>query len=212
MSNGDFVGGTGHVVTSNTPLPKRWNIGLPDIAFIGEPGAGKTTASDFLVEQEGYEKHSLAKPLKETAVSLWGPGVLNDRTRLQALGLALREIDPDVLINAWCQQAHLAEVLKRNSNPSGARRPYVIDDTRFENEIDRLRARGFVVVRIQCPVDERVVRMTASGKFHEGDDLESAIETNSRQWHVDHAIANDCDEVYLYEQIMHVLGKELRRR
>ena len=64
-------------------------IDLPNVAFIGKAGAGKTTGADFLAAEFGYMRASFAKPLKDVAAQIWGESARTDRAKLQGLGVCV---------------------------------------------------------------------------------------------------------------------------
>lgn len=114
---------------------------LPDIAFTGHALAGKTTSANYLASRYGYHVYSFATPLKEVSQMLW-PDAWRDgkpRALLQRLGDALRSIDERVFINSLLRRVR-----------EGAR-PAAVDDLRLLDELEALRAEGFVVVRIVRP-------------------------------------------------------------
>lgn len=147
---------TGECVDANRPsaAPPRTII-----AFTGLAGSGKSTVAQYLVERHGFQRVRFAGPLKgmmaalgctqeqidgsekETPCSLLGGKT--PRHAMQTLGTEWGRdlITSDLWIRAW--QAAVAKV------PAGV--PIVVDDCRFPNEGEAVRAAGGVIVRIERP-------------------------------------------------------------
>lgn len=129
------------------------------VAFTGLAGAGKSTAAAHLVEHHGFQRVRFAGPLKSMMAALGCTqeqidgseketpcdllGGKTPRHAMQTLGTEWGRdlITPDLWIRAW--QAAVAKV------PAGV--PVVVDDLRFPNEVEAVRAAGGVIVRIDRP-------------------------------------------------------------
>lgn len=129
------------------------------VAFTGLAGSGKSTAAAYLVKRHGYERVRFAGPLKAMMAALGCTpeqidgsekelpcdllGGKSPRHAMQTLGTEWGRdlITPDLWIRAW--QAAVAKV------PAGV--PIVVDDCRFPNEGEAVRAAGGVIVRIERP-------------------------------------------------------------
>lgn len=138
-------------------------MALPDpaprtiVAFTGLAGAGKTTAAKHLVACHGFRRVRFAEALKamlsalglteaqidgsekETPCELLGGKT--PRWAMQTIGTewGRRLIADDLWIRAW--QAAVARV------PAGV--PVVVDDCRFPNEAEAVKAAGGYIVRIE---------------------------------------------------------------
>lgn len=167
-----------------------------NIAFIGKAGSGKTTAAQYLQREYGYSPLSIATPLKEIAEKIWGPGGVN-RTRLQLLGVAVRDIDSGAWVN------HLTNVAIP-ATPG----PVVIDDCRFFNEFSALSARGFKIIKVHAPTDLRVDRLKKNGKFNGMEALGHESECDLDDVTTDALVLNlDNTPESLYEQIEFALDE-----
>lgn len=125
------------------------------IAFCGLKTCGKTTAAEYLVNENGFERMSFAGPLKEAAKLMfnltdeqvygsekevvdyrWN---LTPRQILQQLGTEVgRQFDNEIWVKNMQSRLRNAERV-------------VIDDCRFLNESQAIRDAGGMVVGIQRP-------------------------------------------------------------
>lgn len=123
------------------------------LAFVGPMCSGKTTCADYLVQNYGYTKLSLADKLKAIAYELYGiQGKDGDNRRIiQELGDKLRVFDDDVFTKYT-----LATIQKNYSYSK-----IVIDDLRLPREAGILKQNGFYLVRVMCDDDERLRRVKA---------------------------------------------------
>ena len=175
-------------------------IGAPDFAFIGHAGSGKSTAAQFLHDHQGYRCVSFATPLKAVARELWGADAATDRHKLQALGPAIRAIDPGTFPDL--------AIAAIGDDPRAC---WAVDDCRFENEAAVLEAIGFTTVRLTVPRDAQITRLTRNGKFQTEEQLDHASETTLDRYPVKYEFHNDGDVMDLYEFLIHVVTKEIRR-
>lgn len=196
-----------------TPVIDAARLGLPNIAFTGKAGAGKTTAAELLVEL-GYQRQSFAAPLKDIAARLWGETARTDREKLQRLGVAVREIEQDTWSNLLVEGLRERELYPRVNYQGNAvsEPPTVVDDMRFENEWFALKANGFVIVRITASRAVRIDRLKANGKWQDEAQLEHVSETALDHLNPDYTIHNDGPHADLYDEVVAVLLKERRRR
>ncbi|MGJ5032368.1 deoxynucleotide monophosphate kinase [Bradyrhizobium sp. HKCCYLS2038] len=127
------------------------------IAFTGLAGAGKSTAAAHLVKSHGFERVRFAGPLKAMMAALGCStteidgdrkelpcellGGKTPRWAMQTLGTewGRQLIDSDLWIRAWRTAVDASPV------------SVVVDDCRFPNEAEAIRAAGGVLVRIERP-------------------------------------------------------------
>lgn len=125
------------------------------IAFCGFAGEGKTTAADYLCQEHGFRKASLADPIKSMIHTFlrdqginpkWFgkddpidmiPGSPSLRYLWQTLGTEWGR-------NLVDQEVWLQALIGR------IQPPVVVDDVRFKNEADFLRQHGFWIIRIKA--------------------------------------------------------------
>ena len=135
---------------------------LPDIAITGRAGVGKSTAARFFARYYGYNRGSLAAPLKSLALEFFqiGPDdkyTERGRTLLQDLGKALTDLDSDVFVNLLHDRMQAAR-----EQPPG--QLFVVDDLRQPWERDYFKREGFLILKIVGP--QRGVALTAEQQEH----------------------------------------------
>ena len=177
----------------------------PDVAFYGLPGAGKSTAAAYL-EQLGWARASVAGRhvggIRDVAVRIYGPGAENDRVILNRF-VKLRDEDPEIWERPFFREV---ERLRREG------RVVVTDDLRTPGEWWELRARGFVVVRVEASEGVREERLRANGKLA-GSDAPIQFGLEDRElFRPDHVVYNESNDDALYEQLSEILNRERRRQ
>lgn len=149
-----------------TPEKKMRNL-----AIVGGFAAGKTTLSDGLVQQ-GYTRVSFARYLKEICAVIYNHGVpiekwqefnvigedgyersISGRRMLQEFGQSVKAMDRNFWVKA------LIEDVRSGKYGSG---PFVTDDCRFPYEADALSQLGFIIVKLETPMDTRIRRYFAT--------------------------------------------------
>ncbi len=142
---------------------------LPNIGLCGYMRSGKDTIADYLIKHHEYMRFGFAQALKEEVSRGVGctPEELNEeplrsevRPVLQIWGTEFRRAqDPDY----WIRQA----AQKISHHQSRIDRPIVFNDVRFQNEIDMLRERGFVIIKIDMSVEDVLTYQAAHGEARE---------------------------------------------
>jgi len=154
------------------------------IAFCGPRGTGKTTLADYLVKLHGFTRCSLAAPIKRIIAE--APADSYDRH--QYLLAWARELYPLAGMNVHAKFASgAARVLSTERDPGRRAQligtdvgraldqevwiryllthlpdgPIVVDDVRFRNECEALRAAGFRLVRLTAPPEVLAARLAA---------------------------------------------------
>jgi Holliday junction resolvasome RuvABC ATP-dependent DNA helicase subunit len=109
------------------------------VAFFGPMCVGKTWCANILANELDFEKLSFATAVKGTAKKLFGVTTKSAESRrvLQIVGEKMREIDPNVWINQVVNTV--------NDHPNV---DYVVDDLRYVNEAEALRALGFTLILV----------------------------------------------------------------
>ncbi len=114
------------------------------IAFCGRAGSGKSTLSDWFVQNYDYTKLAFADSVKYFAKEILMRPINkhnpSDRAFLQKLGTDLaRAADPQIWVKHMAQRIAAIEDVAAG---------LVIDDCRFVNEAEWLRANDFVIVKV----------------------------------------------------------------
>lgn len=127
------------------------------IGFSGKMAVGKNTCADYLTDRYGGAQVAFADELKRVSRELFAvdPARKDDRTRgiLQRVGVAMREIEEDVWVNAALRKAYQLE-----GTLSG---PICFTDVRFPNEADAIHRAGGKLVKVVCEERVRLERIQA---------------------------------------------------
>lgn len=147
------------------------------LAFIGKMFSGKTTAADYLVKTYNFEHVSFGNGVKEVSAAMlnafaaeegipqdWTLEKINQnkanpiiRHLLQFTGGEIgRQLIGDE--NIWIDKV-LSKIGRIEAQRPGAN--IVIDDCRYENEYDVLKAAGFRIIRIQRNELDRIIMAQA---------------------------------------------------
>lgn len=157
------------------------------VGLCGSAGVGKDTTADRLVRKWGFQKLSLADPMKEMVkeiygfsdYQLWGPSgarnepdsrykrpdgtYLTPREALQTLGTEFgRRCWPDTWISLALKRA------RRMAQETHV----VIPDVRFSNELDAIQAAGGKVVRLRRSTAVDPLAIGVAGHASEAEQLQ----------------------------------------
>lgn len=185
----------------------------PNIAICGAMRAGKDEAAKYLSEKYGYNRFAFGDELKRFVYEIFGPPEDGHKPRelLQWFGQTMRQRDPSV----WVRKCFDAIEWKRNEHEAAQRGfvrhssgriapiPFraVITDVRQPNEHGRCRAEGFVIVRVNCPDDIRILRAQAAGDTFSFADLLHETEQHVDTFAVDYELDNSGSLADLHAQI-----------
>lgn len=115
------------------------------LAIIGKMGAGKSTVASLLKNRYGYKELAFATPIKEIAKNLFFMEK-KDRALLQDIGQALRSVRDTVFVDYLIKNIPEGEAV-------------IVSDVRQKNEYEALKKAGFIFVRINCDLNERIYRI-----------------------------------------------------
>ena len=181
---------------------------LPSVALVGRQGAGKSLIASLLVKNHGYLRHSWADGVRhvfemayETITPANYPSIKarkydtkitdHEGTRvvqrtggelLQLIGAeALRQqVDQDFWIKAGVRTLFLEQMVN--------------DDTRYLNEAEALRNRGWVIVRVNAPDEIRKARL-GGGFRPENHSSETEQQFISADYDIDNDEITDMDSI-----------------
>jgi dephospho-CoA kinase len=121
-----------------------------NIGLIGKLGAGKTFAAQHLIDKYGFQRISLATPIKDIMSEYLG---IRDKTHpdyrrmAQKIGTDwFRSEYPDIWIDYMIKKSK-----EINHN-------YICDDVRFVNEAEKLINNNWILIYLDCPEDIRIER------------------------------------------------------
>lgn len=161
---------------------------MKKIALLGRSGAGKDTFADFLVEERNFRKLFFAEPLYSIANEVFGMTRKN-RELLQDIGIALRGVDEEVLVNNLRKRVEEAE-------KDGVEN-IIITDVRQENEFNALKDMGFVFIYIDADLDKRMERIALRDGIVIDDEYIKRVETNPAETGCD-GLLNDSSLIAMH--------------
>ena len=161
---------------------------MKKIALLGRSGAGKDTFADFLVEEKNFTKLFFAEPLYLVANEVFGMTRKN-RELLQDIGIALRGVDEEVLVNNLRKRVEEAE-------KDGVEN-IIITDVRQENEFNALKDMGFVFIYIDADLDKRMERIAIRDNIVIDEEYIKRVETNPAETGCD-GLLNDSSLIAMH--------------
>lgn len=175
---------------------------LPNIGLIGRLRSGKDTVAAYLADEEGYGYRPFAfgDGIRDICRRLYPEQFANGakpRALLQQFGEYARTHDRDVWVN---------DMFRRVRNDEYTRYcPVVVSDVRQPHEIEALKSRGYVLIRVEAPEALRIDRAIKSGDRFDLRDLTHGTETALDGYAADFTIVNDAGLPELYAQIDEII-------
>nr|WP_154895261.1 adenylate kinase [Paenibacillus xylanexedens] len=193
---------SGHKRCMGAPMLRKLTQAkpLPNIALTGKLRAGKDEVARYLASKYGYTAFAFGDELKRDFHRRYReiPRDPKPRVGYQAHGQLMREYHgEDVWINECLEGIELA---RHNADIRA-----VITDTRQLNEAERLKAEGYVLIRVEAPEALRIQRAISSGDRFNLRDLTHGTETALDGYAADFTVTNDADLAHLYRQIDEVI-------
>jgi dephospho-CoA kinase len=163
------------------------------IALIGKLRSGKSEIATYLFMQHGINDIAFADSLKRVIIDLYGHSDHKPRERLQAIGEALCEYDPEVFVNAALRTAmHYDRVC--------------VSDCRKQVEYSALKDDGYMFIRVTASDELRLQRAREAGDEFTVADLQHTTETQLDDAPVDYTIENDGSIEDLYAKVDVILA------
>jgi dephospho-CoA kinase len=195
------------------------------IALCGEIRTGKDSVAKYLEEKYHAIQFAFGDELKKAFHYLypWVPRHPKPHRGYQLFGQLMRQVHgEDYWVNLCFDNIkYVNNVAKNWSAPelytsddnteSSVTFIPMITDLRQPNELERLVAEGYTIIRVECPVEVRKQRMIAKGDKFDPSVFEFETENYIKDFIVDHVISNNGTLDELYEQvdwIMSVLLEE----
>lgn len=123
------------------------------IAICGKMCSGKSTIANYIMRTyPGYQTYSFGSRVKELCTELFNMKY-KDRDLLIKFANSMRDIDSHVWIN---------QVLKQTKGKDNC----IIDDVRYQNEVDALLADGWYFIHLHIPYDLQTKRIKQVYKEH----------------------------------------------
>ncbi|WP_339306879.1 hypothetical protein [Paenibacillus sp. FSL R5-0519] len=177
---------------------------LPNIGLIGRLRSGKDTLADYLADDDegyGYLRYAFGDGIRDICRRLYPDQFANGtkpRALLQQFGEYARTHDRDVWVNDMFRRIRDNEYSRYS--------PVVVSDVRQLHEVEALRARGYVLIRVEAPEALRIDRAIKSGDRFNLRDLTHGTETALDGYSADFTVTNDGDLAHLYRQIDEIIA------
>ena len=174
------------------------NRDMPSLVGIcGNIGAGKDAAADYLVAEHGYEKISMAYPLKEMVATMfnlddrqvWGsqeekaeyiehlpPDPEGNRwTGRRLLEFVGSDIFRSIWAEVWVHAIRQELVGLGHHCPGVFPAPVVIPDIRFDNERDLIKEFGGVLIRIEKEGNDKDQTAHPNGQYYKTAQVDAVV-------------------------------------
>lgn len=186
---------------------------LPDIGLFAKMRSGKDEVFKIL-DRMGFdvERVAFGDVLKESFHERFPtiPKEPKPTDKLIAYGQALREIDPDVWVRPTMNRVQLRKDIL---SQAGLRVPSMVyTDIRQPNEYDAVKGSGAFMVRVEAPLEQRVMRMLKLGEKPTLEVLEAPTEKYLESFEADFVIYNDGDYSNLEKQVTEMIFKIQEKR
>lgn len=167
------------------------------IALVGKARSGKDTVADYLKTNYGFTEYKFSKGIHDTINLIKGPSDSKSKKRreLQEVGQGLRGILGD---DVWVNYTFRLILQEQPEH-------IVISDCRQENEANRLREEGYVLINVETPDEIRIKRMIESGDKFTKEDLNH--ETEQIDIVCDYTIHNDRTIFDVFTQIEDIMAE-----
>lgn len=180
------------------------------IALTGRLRSGKSTVAQYLCAIHDYMPFAFGNPLKDAFHRAFPNVPRNPKPRAmyQRFGTWAREaMGEDVWIDATMADVE-AYVKRHGCEKCGESQAKVlIEDCRQENELQRLKAEGFVIIRINAPEELRIKRALDAGDVFVAEDLRHSTELDVEGFDCDFEVNNEGNTLELYAQIDAILAE-----
>lgn len=140
------------------------------VALIGKMRAGKDAFAKYFIEN-GYKEFKfgtgIAEIIQKYFPEEWAKG--KPRRHYQHIGQQLRVLDNDVWVKYCFNQI---EEYRKYMEFNLFDCKVIITDTRQRNEVEKLRAAGYIIIKVEADEKIRLERMKAAGDILPDDDYQ----------------------------------------
>jgi dephospho-CoA kinase len=186
------------------------------LALTGRMRSGKDATADYLARQYGFARFAFGDGIRKVCRELF-PDQFRDnrkpRALLQGVGQAMRAFDPECWVNATMREVneHITLENELNDYDRAIGEPIkpirvVISDVRQPNEVARLRAEGFVIIRVNASDETRIQRMIDAGDTFDDGAFTHETEQHVDSFAVDYEIDNNGSLAELYAQVDEIMA------
>lgn len=175
----------------------------PNIALVGKMGSGKTTIANALAEYHGYQRISWADGVRYVASLAYGPIDYNKQYQIRLPDNSmstltgrqiLQRVGTDALRNNVDLDFWIKTLFNRLTNdPNGG--PWVVDDSRFDNEAMSARANGWLTVQVKVNEEARIERIHRLYPEADSSTIQHSSENSFSGTYIDIAIWNTTPDV-----------------
>lgn len=175
------------------------------IGLCGKMRTGKDTVANYLAKEYGFRPFAFGDRLKDN-FHLKYPHIPKDPKPVrgyQLYGQLERYVvDEDVWID-YClldiqRASRMGKVFGKPIRP-------LITDMRQANEFNRLQGLGYVTIRVEAPLEQRIERIKSSGDDFDPNNLNFETETDLDMFNVDYVISNDGSLEQLYDSVDEIM-------
>lgn len=158
------------------------------VVLFGKMRSGKDTVGEMLINDYGFQRFAFGDGIGEI-ITKYFPTAFDEgkpRHHYQFIGQQLRQLDKDVWIK------YLLNTVEEAENKTDSDEFHVVVcDGRQENEAERMRENGYVVIKVEADEDIRLARIKASGDTFNPEQLYHETELQVDKINADFTIKNN---------------------
>lgn len=168
------------------------------IAIMGQMRAGKDTVAELIQQHAEFETFRFAEGIR-AIIDSYFPEVAQGKSRqhYQVIGQSLRQLNPDVWVNALDSQIKIHNYRWLDN--------LLITDVRQQNEVDYCKANGFILIKVVADTSVRLQRIKDSGDSFEPEQLEHETEQGIDNMHCDYLINNSGSREELQQKVIAIM-------